>query len=243
MRAVVIAAAFVHRHAVMRRLGLAWLVLGLLPLVLPTLACEVEPSGDDEIAETSSTTAGVTTSDESESSGERGETDDCITGSLGCTCAADQTCAVGLVCVAGVCEFQGCEPGSYGCSCLPDATCSEDWMQCEAGVCEYGCSLGSAGCACSPTGCAVGLECIAGECWAQSPYPNCGWDDEHDWYACGSSVAFPWGGLACPETELVAGMPCPIDPGVYTTGCCDTNGNNWWCEGGVLAFDDCSDAP
>ena len=100
-----------------------------------------------------------------------------------------------------------------------------------------------AGCACSPTGCAVGLECIAGECWSQSPYPNCGWNDEHDWYACGSSVAFPWGGLACPETELVAGMPCPIDPGVYTTGCCDTNGNNWWCEGGVLAFDDCSDAP
>jgi hypothetical protein len=223
------------------------LVLGL-PL-LGVLACRVEPSGDDELADAGSTDTAIV---EGESSGEAGgetggeasgETDDCITGSLGCVCGEDQSCAVGLECIAGVCEFLGCEPGIYACSCLPDGTCAEDWLVCEAGVCEYSCTLGSAGCECSPDGCAVDLECIEGECWTPSPHPNCGLDEAQGWYACGFAVMYPWSTIDCPLAELVVGAPCPDEPWVFTEGCCDANGNNWWCEGGVLAFDDCSDEP
>ncbi|NJK31636.1 MAG: hypothetical protein HC927_04040 [Deltaproteobacteria bacterium] len=45
--------------------------------------------------------------------------------------------------------------------------------------------------------------------------------------------------VTCPDIVLEVGAPC-FDT-IATTGCCDVSGNNWWCEGGVIAFDDCGD--
>lgn len=229
----------------MRPRGLAF-VLGFAASVSFVTACKVEPAGDDELGHASSST---TSTESTESTGESSsgesssETDDCIPTALGCECGQDESCAPGLACVAGVCEFVGfeCEPGTLECACLPDATCAEDWLTCEDGICDYTCTLGQAGCECLPTGCDEGLECIEGECWLPSAYPNCGWHDDANWFACGSAVVPPWIPSGCPEwVELVVGDPCIS---VSTAGCCDLDGNNWWCEGGVLAFDDCSDAP
>jgi hypothetical protein len=66
---------------------------------------------------------------------------------------------------------------------------------------------------------------------------TCGWDDLEAYYACGLSGADPSGQVPidCPE-GLVEGGPCT---GLDLIGCCDANGDNWYCEGEVAVFDDC----
>jgi len=43
--------------------------------------------------------------------------------------------------------------------------------------------------------------------------------------------------IDCPE-GLVEGGAC-TDTGLDLIGCCDPNGDNWYCEGEVAVFVDC----
>lgn len=66
---------------------------------------------------------------------------------------------------------------------------------------------------------------------------TCGWDDLNADYACGFSGAEPTQQVPidCPP-GLVEGMLCD---GLDLAGCCDPNGDNWYCEGQVAVLDDC----
>lgn len=68
--------------------------------------------------------------------------------------------------------------------------------------------------------------------------PNCGWDGGNGYYACGSQGEDPRGinPIECPG-GLVEGDPCDTVRGI---GCCDQNGDNWYCtEDQTLFLDDC----
>ena len=68
----------------------------------------------------------------------------------------------------------------------------------------------------------------------------CGWNGETSYYECGfrgsdPSTTFPY---ECPE-GLVEGEPCDT-VNLTGAGCCDVNGDNWYCDGDeVVAFVDC----
>jgi hypothetical protein len=137
---------------------------------------------------------------------------DCTPGALNCICDENGECIEGLACVDGMCTFDNsCTPGTLDCEC-DDGTCM------------------------------AGLECVDGMCeqpdLPPGPFENCGWDADNGWNACGFSVENPQFPVECAdESVLITGEVCPR--GVTIAGCCDTNGDNWWCEGGVIAYDDC----
>ena len=69
-----------------------------------------------------------------------------------------------------------------------------------------------------------------------SPGPSCGWDPMSNWYDCGFEGEDPEGNnpIGCPE-GLVEGDPC-MTTGLTDIGCCDANGDNWYCAQGHVVF-------
>lgn len=65
---------------------------------------------------------------------------------------------------------------------------------------------------------------------------QCGWFEGGPYYECGYEGADPGGTpFACPP-GLVDGDPC-TDTGITGQGCCDANGDNWYCgEDGSRTF-------
>ncbi|WP_143140839.1 hypothetical protein [Nannocystis exedens] len=57
----------------------------------------------------------------------------------------------------------------------------------------------------------------------------CGWSASDNYYSCGFEGEDPAGvhPIACPA-NLVEGDPC-ADSGLTGEGCCDADGNNWYC--------------
>jgi hypothetical protein len=210
----------------------------LLTLAYLPLACTKTETNDEEAGEesSSSTSNGETTTS---AGGDTTETGDCTPGAFNCECDENMMCAPMLECIDGMCVFDdGCTPGQNGCECN-NGMC-EAGLACVDGICgPPPCTPGSAGCSCDGGACDEGLECIDGACWGVSPYPDCGWDAGNGWNACGQTIEDPAHPVMCPdEAALVAGEPCPA--GLDIIGCCDSNGDNWWCEGGAIAFDDCA---
>ena len=63
-----------------------------------------------------------------------------------------------------------------------------------------------------------------------APAPNqCGWDPDNGYYECGFEGEDPGGEnpIGCPE-GLVDGDLCEVT-GLTGQGCCDAEGNNWYC--------------
>lgn len=66
----------------------------------------------------------------------------------------------------------------------------------------------------------------------------CGWSVEAAAYACGFEGSDPGGTpIECPA-ELVAGEAC-ADVGLGAAGCCDADGNLWFCEGELVVLEAC----
>jgi hypothetical protein len=71
----------------------------------------------------------------------------CTTGSVLCSCFANDTCNDGLICASGVCvDPQGsCTEGDEGCTCYANDTCNGD-LSCASGYCvNLGGATGGAG--------------------------------------------------------------------------------------------------
>lgn len=72
------------------------------------------------------------------------------------------------------------------------------------------------------------------------PAAMCGWDDGNGYYECGFEGEDPGGEnpIACPD-GLVEGDPCETT-GLTGQGCCDADGNNWYCtQEGTVFFNSC----
>lgn len=70
--------------------------------------------------------------------------------------------------------------------------------------------------------------------------PNmCGWFADGGYYECGFEGEDPGGTpIACPE-GMVEGDPCETS-GLTGAGCCDANGDNWYCtQEGTVFFNSC----
>jgi len=189
--------------------------------------------GETGSEESESTSTSTTSTSESDSSSETAQIPDCTPGAFGCTCAEGDACSPDLACVDGMCTFSDCSPGYYGCPCDAGDACN-DGLFCVEGTC-FDCLPGELGCQCNAGSCDNGIECLNGECWLPSPYPNCGWIDGNDYYYCGSNIATPEHPIECPPM-LVAGEPCP--PDLDFIGCCDEMGA-WWCQDGMIATQPC----
>ena len=68
------------------------------------------------------------------------------------------------------------------------------------------------------------------------PGAMCGWDANSGWYDCGFEGEDPEGTnpIGCPD-GLVDGDPCE-NTGLTDVGCCDANGDNWYCAQGNVVF-------
>ncbi|MCA9698709.1 MAG: hypothetical protein KC431_14380, partial [Myxococcales bacterium] len=68
------------------------------------------------------------------------------------------------------------------------------------------------------------------------PGAMCGWDIGNGWYDCGFEGEDPEGTnpIGCPD-GLVDGDPCE-NTGLTDVGCCDANGDNWYCAMGNVVF-------
>ena len=68
------------------------------------------------------------------------------------------------------------------------------------------------------------------------PVNMCGWDAMSGWYDCGFEGEDPEGTnpIGCPD-GLVDGDPCE-NTGLTDVGCCDANGDNWYCAMGNVVF-------
>jgi hypothetical protein len=68
----------------------------------------------------------------------------------------------------------------------------------------------------------------------------CGWDAGNGYYECGFEGSDPGGSpIECPE-GLVEGDPCETT-GLSGAGCCDANGDNWYCtQEGTVFFNSCA---
>ncbi len=96
--------------------------------------------------------------------------DACLPGVEDCVCGADESCADGLFCAAGVCRAPRCDPGDEGCPCFAGGTCRSGPdgrpMSCEGGLCQVlPCPEGDEGCPCQPfDACMGGFVCQDGRC-------------------------------------------------------------------------------
>lgn len=107
-------------------------------------------------------------------------------------------------------------------------------------------SGGCFGCACSPElPCGEGLECTTDVCSIidetggdQTPPSACGWNPVTSWYDCGFQGEEPSGEFprACPA-GLTADVACPAS--LPFEGCCDGEGNVWYCDEGVVVTTSC----
>ncbi len=68
---------------------------------------------------------------------------------------------------------------------------------------------------------------------------NCGWDPANAYYNCGFQGVAPGDGapIACPE-GLIEDDACS-ETGLTDIGCCDANGDNWFCSDGTVARLEC----
>ena len=139
------------------------------------------------------------------------ETSECPVASQGCPCTEGGSCDAGLVCSdAQLCEPEaGTEESSSGESSSEDTMSSEVdtvFSEVDSGPAEESSSTTEGG-------------------------PSCGWDPMNAYYDCGFSGEDPDYPIECPE-GLVEGAPC--DEFMLTgEGCCDAEGNNWYCGVGM----------
>ena len=65
---------------------------------------------------------------------------------------------------------------------------------------------------------------------------GCGWDAGNGYYECGFEGEDPEGTnpIGCPD-GLVDGDACEVT-GLPSAGCCDADGNNWYCAEGDVVF-------
>ncbi len=105
--------------------------------------------------------------------------------------------------------------------------------------------LGCFGCACGPElPCADGLECTHDVCSLieetgdEAPPSACGWNPAASWYDCGFQGGDPDGEFqrACPA-KLEPDIACPAS--LPFEGCCDADGNVWYCDEGVVVATQC----
>jgi hypothetical protein len=108
----------------------------------------------------------------------------------------------------------GPEPGCFGCSCTPDLPCA-DGLECTHGVCS-----------------------LIEETGDEAPPSACGWNPAASWYDCGFQGADPDGEFsrACPA-NLEPDTACPAS--LPFEGCCDAQGNVWYCEEGMVVSTQC----
>lgn len=71
--------------------------------------------------------------------------------------------------------------------------------------------------------------------WGPGRIPeNCGWDPQDEWYACDNHGLSPVpvnADINCPA-GLAEGDPCPHGaPSFRRFGCCDAQGDTWYCSG------------
>jgi hypothetical protein len=108
----------------------------------------------------------------------------------------------------------GPEPGCFGCACAPELPCGE------------------------------GLECIHDVCSLieetgdEAPPSTCGWNPATSWYDCGFEGQDPDGDFprACPigiEPDTACPASLPFE------GCCDAEGDVWYCDEGVVVTTHC----
>lgn len=140
-----------------------------------------------------------------------------------------------------------CPPGTFGCPC--NGGLCDAGLMCVDGTCELGddpCTPGTEDCECDMNGeCQAGLECVDNNCepvpLPEGPHDNCGWDGGNEWYACGFTAENPQVPIACTST-LVPGTECPME--LTVVGCCEEEtGNNYWCQGGTVAGEQCGEDP
>lgn len=109
------------------------------------------------------------------------------------------------------------------------------------------CEPGRFGCTCNDgNSCVTGLECVDGVCelldeaaeTGDTPPSACGWNRGAQWYDCGFVGSDPSGEFPrlCPA-GLAAGTPCP--PALPFEGCCDGDGNVWYCDEGRVINTSC----
>lgn len=91
---------------------------------------------------------------------------ECVVGTQGCTCAAENKCARNargeqLLCMGGTCEAMTCVAGDKGCVCRNGSECSGAGDVCTNGFCvAAGCAPGAKDCTCLAGACDVGFTCL-----------------------------------------------------------------------------------
>lgn len=91
---------------------------------------------------------------------------ECVVGTQGCACAAENRCARNargeqLVCMGGTCEAMTCVAGDKGCVCRNGTECNGAGDVCTNGFCiAAGCGPGARDCTCLAGACDVGLVCL-----------------------------------------------------------------------------------
>jgi hypothetical protein len=139
---------------------------------------------------------------------------ECVEGTVGCACAAGESCTAGN-CVDGTCL--DCFKGADGCRCNDDGSCGFGFRCNSSTVCET-CPAGEDGCACgAENACDGALVCLVGMCAVNTCSP---------------------GALGCPcDTEsidagLTDGGPTTKDRDTCTGDAyCSTNAICLDCEG------------
>jgi hypothetical protein len=108
----------------------------------------------------------------------------------------------------------GPEPGCFGCSCAEDRPCAQD-LECTHNVCS-----------------------LIDETGGEAPPSACGWNPAAAWYDCGFEGEDPSGEFsrAC-SAEFEPDAACPAS--LPFEGCCDAQGNVWYCKEGVVVTTQC----
>ncbi|MFW5740401.1 MAG: hypothetical protein ACOC1F_08540 [Myxococcota bacterium] len=173
-------------------------------------------------------------------------------------------------CSAGQCTDKNCTPGASFCegnavhkcnaagtdSTVTDACgsgeyCDPSTVSCRAQLCVPGspvcngavattCNANGSGFVSGGTDCgALDQSCAAGECVAAPT--TCGWDPSNGYYACGFQGSDPSGThpITCPP-DLQEGATCGTFDHI---GCCDENGDVWYCASFFITREDCSSTP
>ncbi|MER2564223.1 MAG: hypothetical protein ABTQ32_26065 [Myxococcaceae bacterium] len=95
-----------------------------------------------------------------------GQTEECVVGTQGCACAAEDKCARNargeqLLCMGGTCEAMTCVAGDRGCVCRNGLECNGAGDSCTNGFCvAAGCAPGAKDCTCLAGACDVGFTCL-----------------------------------------------------------------------------------
>jgi hypothetical protein len=119
------------------------------------------------------------------------------------------------------------------------------------GADDPACTPGTLDCSCDAETCVDGLICVDDVCTMDDATTDstetgegkhlCGWDPRNEWYFCGwegvdPSMEHP---ISCEEIgfPMVPGSPC--EDNLDIVGCCDAQGDAWYCSGGFLEYEVC----